>query len=210
LFCQSVRVTFSVVVLAGGRSRRFGRDKLKLDWRGEALRDHVVGRMVEMSDDVVVLVAHDATNGDSRGRGGVRFISDHDEWPGPLVALAAALNQVTNDVALVVAADMPVVPMSVLELVATTVETSGAPVVGLALDGVIEPLPIGVRAVAVADELRPAVSRGERRLGAIARLPGAVAIAEPEWRRLDPNGDALRDIDTLDDLYALLSEPTTD
>jgi len=185
-----------------------------LDWRGRALRDHVVGRMAEISDDVIVLVAHDdATAERPDALGGVRYVGDGQEWPGPLVAVAAALADATHEVALIVAADMPVVPIRVLELLveqldATDKSAQAAPVAGLDVSGVIQQIPIAARRDLVSEALRESISGGERRLGALARLPGALAIAEPAWRAFDPNGDSLRDIDTQEDLAALLGAPS--
>jgi molybdopterin-guanine dinucleotide biosynthesis protein A len=183
-----------------------------LDWRGRALRDHVCGRMAEISDDVIVLVAHDdATAERPNALSGVRYLSDNEEWPGPLAAVSAALAGARHDLALIVAADMPVVPIRILDLLVArlaSVDGQPAPVAGLEDRGTIQQLPIAVRCSLAIDALRSSVSADERRLGALARLPGALAIAEPEWRTLDPNGDALRDIDTQEDLAALLREPT--
>jgi molybdopterin-guanine dinucleotide biosynthesis protein A len=195
--------------LAGGRSRRFGRDKMQLDWLGQALRDHVVSRMVELSDDVLVLVAHDdaGTVADSPG---VRYLRDTAEWPGPLVAVSHALGAAAHDVVLVVAGDMPVVPLRVLELLGRSAASSGAAVVGLEVDGEIQQVPVAVSRLAASDEIRALVQGGERRLGALRDVAGAAAVPEPEWRNLDRNGDSLRDIDTTDDLASLLRGPTDD
>jgi molybdopterin-guanine dinucleotide biosynthesis protein A len=185
-----------------------------LDWRGRALRDHVVGRMAQISDDVVVLVAHDdATAERPDSPGGVRYVGDGQEWPGPLVAVAAALDDVTHDIALIVAADMPVVPIRILELLVGYLDApdepvTPAPVAGLELSRAIQQIPIAVRRDRVMAALRESIGAGERRLGVLARLPDALAIPEPAWRALDPNGDSLRDIDTQEDLAALLGAPS--
>jgi molybdopterin-guanine dinucleotide biosynthesis protein A len=181
-----------------------------LDWRGRALRDHVIGRMVEISDDVVVLVGRDdASQRDDRSAH-VHFVNDAGEFPGPLVALNDALKIARHDTVIVVAADMPLVPVRTLELLGERLEHSGASVVGLELDGSIEQLPLALLRTAVVAQVAAMVASGQRRLGAVARLPGALAIPEHEWRAIDPNGDSLRDIDTEEDLAALLREPIDD
>lgn len=199
-------MAFSVVVLAGGRSRRFGCDKLELEWHGRVLRDHVVERARELSQDVVVLVAPDGRSDAPLGTMGVRYVCDPEPWPGPLVAVAAALDHLANDVAVVVAADMPNVPLPILTLLASRVAESHAPVAGLEMDGMVQQLPVALRVSATAQQLARAVGAGERRLGAVARLDGALAIPEPEWRALDPDGASLRDIDTQTDLQQALEQ----
>jgi molybdopterin-guanine dinucleotide biosynthesis protein A len=170
--------------------------------------------MSEISDDVIVLVAHDDATADRpEAVNGVRFLSDEQEWPGPLVAVAGALDAARHDLVLVVAADMPVVPLRILDLLVARIDEAdaqAAPVAGLEVEGTIEQLPIVVRRSIANEAIATFVSAGERRLGALARLPGALAVAEPAWRALDPNGDSLRDIDTVEDLAALLREPSNE
>jgi molybdenum cofactor guanylyltransferase len=199
----------SVLVLAGGRSRRFGRDKLQLDWRGLALRDHVVRRVMDLSDDVIVLAAHDHEPANALAPG-VRELRDADSWPGPLVAVAAGLAGARREIALIVAADMPLVPMRILDLLLSAVAPPDRSVAGLEVDGRIEPLPLAVRCSLVRGPLEEAIAAGARRMGALRDAPGAHGIPEPDWRMVDPAGDSLRDIDTQEDLRALLAEPEED
>lgn len=160
--------------------------------------------MIELSDDVVVLTARDSAS--DVGATVARYVADNDEFPGPLVAVARSLATTRHDVVLIVGGDMPLVPLRVLEMIAAQLVSSDAPVCGLAVDGVIQQLPLGIRRGAVLAHLESQVAAGERRLGALARLDDALAIAEPAWRALDPSGDSLRDIDTAEDLAALLRE----
>jgi len=199
----------SVLVLAGGRSRRFGRDKLRLDWRGRTLRDHVVARMSELSDDVIVLAASDA-GGEDPPPSGVRILRDAEAWPGPLVALGAGLAAVAHELAVLVAADMPLIPLRMVDLLLAEAAVAGRTIVGLDAHDELQPLPLAIHRTPVLAALEPLIGAGARRLGALRGLPGAHGIPEAVWRALDPHGDSLRDIDTEEDLLTLLSEPTED
>jgi molybdopterin-guanine dinucleotide biosynthesis protein A len=202
-------VNCSVLVLAGGRSRRFGRDKLQLDWRGERLLDHVVNRMRELSDNVIVLAAYEGDGYRAPSDSGVRIVPDTTAWPGPLVAVAAGLAEAVHDVVLVVGADMPVIPMRVLELMLRAIDTDEArSVVGLVADGQISALPLALRRDLTRFRAEELVETGARRLGELRGLDGAYAIDELVWKALDPRGDSLRDIDTETDLELLLAAPT--
>jgi molybdopterin-guanine dinucleotide biosynthesis protein A len=162
--------------------------------------------MIELSDDVVVLTARDRASDADLAL--ARYVPDADEFPGPLVAVSRGLAAARHDVALIVGGDMPLVPLRVLDMIAAQLVESDAPVCGLALGEVIQQLPLGVRRDLVFEPVETQVAAGESRLGALARLDGALAIAEPAWRALDPDGDSLRDIDTAEDLAALLREPS--
>src|SRR4051812_20542516 len=154
-----------------------------LDWRGRALRDHVSGRMAEISDDVIVLVAHDdATAERPEAVSGLRYVSDGLEWPGPLVAVAGTLAEARHDVVLIVAADMPVVPLRILDLLLTRLTSDDAldaPCAGLEVEGTIEQLPLAVRRSVAIEAVRTFVEAGERRPRAPARPPGAPPPAPP-------------------------------
>ncbi len=193
----------SVLVLAGGRSRRLGRDKLRLDWRGRPLRDHVVNRMRELSDDVIVLAAHDDDD-PGVALSGVRILRDIQEWPGPLVAVAAGLHAAQHERVLIVAADMPIVPIRVLGLLLSEWRHPGHMLVGLLAADELAALPVCVHRTAALEHATVIIAAGTRRLGALRDLPDVYGVPETQWRALDPHGDSLRDIDTEEDLRAIV------
>ena len=53
----------AAIVLAGGRSSRFGRDKLVEPIAGRPMLDHVIDRLRPMVADIVVVVSSDARPG---------------------------------------------------------------------------------------------------------------------------------------------------
>jgi molybdenum cofactor guanylyltransferase len=195
-----------VLVLAGGRSRRFGRDKLRLDWGGRTLRDHVIGRMLEMSDDVILLAAHDDRPADDELAIGVRVVADDQPWPGPLVAAAAGLAAARHELVLLTAADMPAVPLGVIRLMLAEGARPERTVVGLLVDAELQPLPVCMRRTAALAYATQLINAGERRLGALRYVPGAYGLAEERWRALDPHANSLLDIDTERDLARVLGE----
>ncbi|MGH2635708.1 MAG: NTP transferase domain-containing protein, partial [Actinomycetota bacterium] len=102
------------VVLAGGRSTRFGRDKLIEPYRGVPLLHHAVLRLGEVCVDVVVVLAPEAAEPPPPPGVPVRIVRDVAEGEGPLAGLAAALSAVATVVALVAGGDMPDLQTSVL------------------------------------------------------------------------------------------------
>ncbi|HUG83647.1 MAG TPA: molybdenum cofactor guanylyltransferase [Euzebya sp.] len=92
----------SGVVLAGGASRRMGRDKAVLPFEGQRLIDRAVGRLQQVAEDVVV------ASGRRRIRGlAVPQVADHRGGGGPLNGLTAGLMAVRHDLACVLAVDLP-------------------------------------------------------------------------------------------------------
>ena len=186
------------VVLAGGRSSRFGRDKLAEPIDGRPLLHHAIQAVRTVATDIVVVVAPDA-NPDVPG--GVRVAHDPVAFEGPLAGLAAGLAALDPavDQVVVVAGDMPSLISAVLRRLLDAV-ASGADAAILGRDGDIPPVPLALRrrrALAAAGTLFDA---GERRLRAVSQVLDAEVIPESTWRLDDPTAATLRDIDTPGDL----------
>src|SRR5215213_9916971 len=91
----------AAAVLAGGASRRMGRDKATLAVGGVALAAGVLAAAAEVADPVVLV----APQGHPARGLGARVVTDPGE--GPLAALAAALAALETDHVLVLAGDHP-------------------------------------------------------------------------------------------------------
>jgi molybdopterin-guanine dinucleotide biosynthesis protein A len=196
----------AAIVLAGGRSRRFGTDKLEARLAdGRSVRSHAVAGAAAVADELIVVVAPGAARPDGLSDAVVLV---HDPGPdgGPLMGLAAGLETVADEIVLVVGGDMPALDASVLRLLIAAVEEDPA-VDGarLEVDGATgaSVLPCVLRRAAARRACGEALAAGDRRLrGALERLATAV-IPAAEWRALDPLGRTLVDIDRPEDLAAL-------
>lgn len=94
---------FSVIILAGGQSRRMGRDKALLTWRGQALLAALAAEWRQVSDDIVVAGQPRAVLTEPA----VRYAPDIIAGQGPLSGLHAGLLAVRHELAVVIACDMP-------------------------------------------------------------------------------------------------------
>ncbi len=103
------------IVLAGGRSSRFGRDKLSATIDGTAMLDRAIRAVRDVASVVVVVLAPD----DPRALpDAVIRAHDPDAHEGPLAGLAAGLAACPREVdrAIVVGGDMPSLRPAVLAL----------------------------------------------------------------------------------------------
>lgn len=194
------RPATSAIVLAGGRSRRFGSDKLTATIGGRTLLGAAIAGVTPVSGDIVVVRAP----GDDRAASGgpdVRVVADPESFGGPLVGLVAGLEVVREPLVVVVGGDMPSLRADVLRLMLRTLAAEPAiDAVVLRSRGDVVPLPAAVRTGAATDVARRLVGDGERRLRSLfERLPTRI-LEEGEWRPLDPEGDTLRDVDRPSDL----------
>ena len=112
----------AAIVLAGGRSRRFGTDKLKARLPdGRTVLAHAVAGAAAVADELVVVIAPGADPPSGLPESAV-FVHDPAPDEGPLMGLASGLEAVSGEIILVVGGDMPALEASVLRLLVAAVE----------------------------------------------------------------------------------------
>jgi molybdenum cofactor guanylyltransferase len=187
----------SAIVLAGGRSSRFGRDKLAEPIGGKVLLDHAIDAVRAFATDIVVVVAPE---GKVSERPHVRVVHDTAAFEGPLAGLLAGLGAARESAVLITAGDMPELQPAVADALLAKLRSSGADVVVLEDAGLPRPLPMAIDRDAGMAAGKRLIDAGERRLRALLEVLTATVIPEDTWRAIDPGGRSLRDIDTQDDL----------
>src|SRR5512135_1688419 len=93
----------SAIILAGGQSRRMGRDKALIDYQDRPIIAHVINTLRALSDDIVVV----SNRSDLYRSFGARVVPDYDPPCGPLGGIAVGLQAAEYPLAVVVACDMP-------------------------------------------------------------------------------------------------------
>jgi molybdopterin-guanine dinucleotide biosynthesis protein A len=128
-------MSLSAVLLAGGESRRMGRDKATLVWRGRPLWEWQVEKLRELRPERIFLSARS----DVRWRPvDVELIVDVPPSRGPLSGLAAALTCLGTDHLIALAVDMPFITSEHLRYLCG-LATEGIGVIPT-MDGKAEPL----------------------------------------------------------------------
>ena len=102
----------TVVVLAGGTSRRFGSDKLAAPFDGATVLD---ATLRSLPPDWPVVVVGDRRPCSRE----VSWTREHPPGGGPLAGVAAGVSMVVTDLVAVVAGDMPYAGHAVVDLVTT-------------------------------------------------------------------------------------------
>jgi molybdopterin-guanine dinucleotide biosynthesis protein A len=187
----------SGVVLAGGRSARFGRDKLIEAIDDRPLFQHAVDALGALTNDVIVVAAPGV---DLPIEGPVRLVHDAAPYEGPLAGCLTGLLTAREPLVVVAGGDMLSLEPAVLGLLVRALAASPADAAFLDYRGRRQQLPFAVRTGAGTDMARRLATEGERRLGALAERLTARVLREDEWRPLDPEARTLRDIDEPGDL----------
>jgi molybdopterin-guanine dinucleotide biosynthesis protein A len=190
----------SGIVLAGGRSRRFGRDKLAERIGDRTLLERAVEAVGTVAADVVVVAAPGV---DPAVPPDVTLVHDDAAFGGPLAGLIAGLTAVREPLVVVVGGDMPTLSPAVLDLLVRTLEVAAEDACALRSFGRLQPLPIALRTGAATALVRQLVAERERRLGAVLDRLSVRTLGDGEWRALDPEARTLRDVDEPGDLEGL-------
>jgi molybdopterin-guanine dinucleotide biosynthesis protein A len=111
-------VPFTAVLLAGGRSRRMGRDKAAVDFGGKPLWQHQLETLQAAGPGEIFVSG--PTDGPYAG---CRVVSDEHPGLGPLAGLSVALKQAGHELVFVLAIDLPLMTSEfVLELLGEAAE----------------------------------------------------------------------------------------
>lgn len=188
------------IVLAGGRSSRFGADKLIVELEGRPLLHHALEAVAAVAGELIVVSApsmEPPIPGVLAAR--VRIVHDPEPFGGPLLGLVAALAGVQTPTVLVVGGDMPrMVPAVLRRLVGA--RAPARPAIHLEVPGRLQPLPMALETLAARTAGAAVVERGGRSLRDLLRELGATAIPAPVWLSLDPAAATIVDIDRPADL----------
>ena len=187
----------SAIVLAGGRSSRFGRDKLAEPVGGRTLLQHAIDAVRPVATEIVVVAAPDrapVVDGD------IRLVHDPSPFEGPLLGLAAGLEEAREATVFLTAGDIPELVPAVARLLLAALDDPRVEIAVLADDGRPSPFPMAMRRDVSRATVTRLIASGERRLFALIDALACTVIEGPIWRAVDPEGRSMRDIDTPEDL----------
>ena len=123
--------------MAGGESRRMGREKSQITFQGETLLQRIAGVALDCSKNVWIVGREKPA---SWTLNAVRFVLDDEPALGPVGGLATAL-RVANGPAIAVACDMPRLDQAAIHwLMQRTAESAAEHGVVTRQDGHLEPL----------------------------------------------------------------------
>ena len=187
----------SGIILAGGQSRRMGRDKALIDFQGRPLIAHVIDTLRALTNDIVVVSNRSEVYGPLSAPLGARVVADYDPPCGPLGGIAAGLKAMDAELAIVVACDMPFLNVALLRWLID--QSTGYDAVVLQTGGEYEPLHAIYRRTCYHPIMRR-IEQGDRRVISFFADVRLRAIEEAAWRVIDPAGRSLVNLNTPGDL----------
>jgi molybdopterin-guanine dinucleotide biosynthesis protein A len=195
----------TAIVLAGGRSTRFGGPKLQAPVGGLT----ILARALQAVDQVAVAIvlAGSGAEGMPPTSASMRVIADDEPFAGPLAALSGALRHTATELAIVVGGDMPALEPEVLRLLLDRLRADGALAAAIleapAAAAKTAVLPVALRVGPASSAASAALANGDRSLVRLLGRLGSASIPPDQWLPLDPEARTLFDVDTRADLHRL-------
>ena len=192
----------SGVALAGGMSRRLGRNKAVEEIGGERLIERVINRLSEVSSETVVVVAEESRAQALELPDRVRTAADIYPGHGSLGGIFTGLSAARGDYGIVVACDMPFLNTGLLQFMVDLAPDFD--VVVPRVDGRPEPL----HAIYSKSCLEPIESRLKRQDLKIALFFEEVRVAyvdEDDIDLFDPERLSFFNVNTQEDLDKALA-----
>lgn len=184
----------SAIVLAGGQSRRLGRDKALLPWKGRTLIEHIVAQLTELSDDVLVITGTERRYQELLD---VPIFADEIKNIGPMGGLYTGLTHARSEYSLIVACDMPLLTRAIIDLLRSELDSSVRAVVPEVQGHRVPTLAIYHKeCLAVIERL---LTQGITALQALLDSAPTKVIPETQLRIIDPELRAFTNLNTLED-----------
>jgi molybdenum cofactor guanylyltransferase len=192
----------SLVILAGGLSRRMGRTKAALPAGDGTLIEHLARRLAPVIDEIIIAGGSDKTNLDD-----VRLVQDRDAGLGPLAGMHAGLTAARYPHAFVVGCDLPDVEPALVSLLRQLAGDYDAVVPR------VDREPEGVCAIyarSLAPRIEGLLDAGERSIKSLLAASHVRYVGPDELWAVDPELRSFRNVNTPADYQVWLrSQPAS-
>ncbi len=192
----------SAIILAGGRSTRFGGEEKSLKLvDGKRMICRVIDALGPIVDEIVISVR------DERQRdllypfiSGYEFVYDESQGLGPLSGVRSGLARAKGEYVFVVACDMPLLSPAAIDLLFKKAEGHDAAVPRHS-DGLIEPLHSAYKKGPMLEAVSESIAAGERKISApLKRLRDVVYVSDEEIKRVDRELDTFINVNRVEDM----------
>lgn len=182
------------VVLAGGKSSRYGRNKTLEVFQGERLIDRAVAMLRPQTETVLVIGGDLSPYYDVKAT----LLQDIVPHQGPLGGIYTALLFSPHEWIFVRAADMPFFVPDLFSYMARYVDERFDVIIPMWGD-FYEPL-LAFYSRRCVDAMARALQRQERQIVKVFKKLRVKSVNAGEWQKIDPEGLSFKNINTLEDM----------
>jgi len=192
----------SAVILAGGFSRRFGRDKGLVVLAGKPLILHVISRVSKVVDEVLVVVSSEEqkNNFETILEEKANLVIDKDNSQSPLVGAITGFETANGEYSLLLPCDTPLVSTQIAQFLLDICSNRNAAIPRWP-GGYIEPLQAVYRTESALTAAKTALKQGKMNMQSmIDNLRGVRYISTMVLEQLEPDLLTFFNVNTPQDL----------
>ncbi len=188
-----MNTSISIAILAGGESKRFGKDKLSLLFGGKTFLENLVGKLKEFSDDIIII---------GREYPGFPYCKDAYDIRASIVGIYTALECAKYDYVFVVAGDLPLLSK---ELVGFLIENISCEydIVVPVVNGYYEPL-VAIYSKRTRKLIKERIISGNFKVSDVFKEVKTFVVKEAQIRKIDKEMLSFFNINTADDYKYLI------
>lgn len=190
----------SLIVLAGGMSRRMGEPKPILLVNRRRLIDYSVLNIKDLFDDILVIVKERKQCIEPYA-----CILDHSPIYAPIFGLYAGLKASKSFINLVIACDMPFIKRALVAFLLAKAEKSGADAIVPVVNGYFEPL-LAVYKKSCIGAIEEEIRDGNFKITGFYSRIDLEVFPEEEIKIVDPEFQSFVNINTKEDLRAFFRD----
>ena len=191
----------TAVILAGGKSSRFGQDKTKLCLDGKTLVEHQVELCRQFCSELIVV----SNQPGKFPLVGVNEICDNFAGCGPLGGIEAGLSRAKNDVCLVLAVDMPLINQDLIKCMLANWRAADFDLLLPEFAGQLQPL-CGLYKSSLAVAAARCLTSGRQAVKSLLDEHKCQILPEALWRQAVGESEVFLNINHQEDYQRLLAE----
>jgi len=192
----------SAVILAGGFSRRFGRDKGLVVLAGKPLILHVIDRVSKVADEVLVVVSSEEQKNkfETILEEKANLVIDKDDSQSPLVGAITGFESANAEYSLLLPCDTPLLSIQIVQFLLDMCTNRSAAIPRWP-SGYIEPLQAVYRTESALTAAKTALKQGKMNMQSmIDNLRGVRYVSTMVLEQLEPDLLTFFNVNTPQDL----------
>ena len=189
------KLNVSAIVLAGGRSSRFKRDKALILWEGKPLIVRQVDMLKGLFDEIIVVTGNERRYEELID---VKVVKDLIKGKGPLGGIHAGLSSSSNDYNLILPCDMPLLNEKVISLLLDEINGRSRIILPV-VRGYVEPL-VGIYHRDCIPFAEMLLRGGKLKVLGLMDFVPTKLIPENRVLEVDPNLTSFLNLDSPEDL----------
>ena len=193
--------SITCAILAGGKSTRFGKNKLLLEYKGKSFLQLTIDKLSEVSKEIIIAGRNFEEIQDCMYK--YKCFKDDYELKASIVGIHTALKHSNNDMVLVVAGDLPLLRPEVLKLLVSKYISYNCEAVIPVVRGYIEPL-VALYSKKTLDIIEENIENNKLKISDFIKKIEICKLSEKEIKVVDPELVSFFNINTKEDYSKLL------